>query len=134
MQEQDPYILAAMQGNDRITRNTASNVPSSEPTAMFFVIFGLVYEALATASPDSENSGLARNLPVVALKCLKCLVVPAYSGDALFEPSTFDELMSLFYRMAITESALVRIHLVETIASMAIRQDRKLVEPNVLVT
>jgi hypothetical protein len=134
MQDRDPHVLAAMDGNDSVINGSTNNGIRSEPTALFFVIFGLVYEALATASPESENTGSSRKLPVIALKSLKSLVAPDYSGYALFEPSTFDELMSLFYRMAITESALVRIHLVETISALAVSQNRKLAELDAAAT
>lgn len=128
MQDRDPYVLAAMDGKETLTNGATDVGVRTEPTALFFVVFGLVYEALATASHDSENPASGRKVPVIALKCLKCLVTPEYAGDAVFEPSTFDELMSLFYRMAITESALVRIQLVETISALSITQSKKLAE------
>lgn len=134
MQDQDPYVLAAMDGKDTVTNGAIKTGARTEPTALFFVVFGLVYEALATASHDSEDSASGRKVPVIALKCLKCLVAPEYAGDAIFEPSTFEELMSLFYRMAITESALVRIQLVETISALSVTQRKKLAELDAAAT
>lgn len=128
MQDRDPYVLAAMDGKETLTNGAPNTGVRTEPTALFFVVFGLVYEALATASYDSENPASGRKVPVIALKCLKFLVTPEYAGDAVFEPSTFDELMSLFYRMAITESALVRIQLVETISALVVTQNKKLAD------
>lgn len=126
MQGGDPSMLAAMDGRES-TAGIKYNGPAilrEEPTAFFFVIFGLVYEALATSSADSSLTTSARHSTVVtALQALKCLVRPEYSGKALLEPTTFDEFIGLCYRIAMTESAAIQIHLVEMIASLASSQD-----------
>lgn len=123
-----------MDGNDTITETSGGHTPRTDPTALFFVIFGLIYEALATTSHDSENSVSGRKLPVIALKCLKSLVAPEYSGEALFDPSIFDELIGLFYRMAATESALVRIHMLDTVSALVVTHNKKLAELDAVAT
>ena len=57
-----------------------------EPTAFFFVIFGLVYEAIATASIDASSESESRSGVVSALAALKFLVRPEFSGQAIMEP------------------------------------------------
>ncbi|TFK38873.1 clathrin-coated vesicle protein [Crucibulum laeve] len=121
MEAGDPHILSAMDGkelNSDVTPLVATD--REEPTAFFFVLFGLVYEALCTSSTDSTSTTSSRQTIVVsALQALKCLVRPEYSGKAVMEPTIFEEFISLCYRMAMTESAAVQVHLVEMLSVLA---------------
>ncbi|KAJ7500292.1 clathrin-coated vesicle protein [Mycena galericulata] len=125
MQANDPHILAAMDGQE-LSKDTTAPVKEArrdEPTMFFFIVFGLVYEALATASTESSSSTASRQSTVIAaLQTLKCLVRPEYAGKAIMEPAIFDEFISLCYRMAMTESAPIQIHLIEVLAIMASTQ------------
>ncbi|KAF9474335.1 clathrin-coated vesicle protein [Pholiota conissans] len=125
MQAGDPHILAAMDGKEitETKQDLISTADRKEPTAFFFVIFGLVYEALATSSADSSSTTSSRQSSVVsALQALKCLVRPEYSGSAIMEPTIFDEFIALCYRMGMTESAAIQIHLVEMLSVFAASQ------------
>ena len=119
MQSDDPSILAAMDGQEVLTAQPPSKalMDREEPTTFFFVVFGLVYEALATstsaAGPDAQRTSTA------SLQPLKCLVRRKYCGRVFNDPPLFEELLNLFYRMALTEPSGVQIHLVEAIASLA---------------
>ncbi|TBU59882.1 clathrin-coated vesicle protein [Dichomitus squalens] len=120
MQNDDPSILAAMDGQDALPDGPPSDIQSGtreEPTTFFFVVFGLVYEALATSTPDSGLE--AQRNSIVSLQALKCLVRRKYCGRVFNDQPLFEELLSLLYRMALTESSGVQIHLVEAIASLA---------------
>ena len=132
MQLNDPYIYAAMDG-----RETTGTLPQSqekdtnreEPTLMFYPLFGLVYEALATSANDDSSSN-SNQTKLICLHILTSLVKPEYSGKALLEPGVFEELTGLCYRMAVTESAAVQIRLVQAIASFASSQGRdRLIPP-----
>jgi hypothetical protein len=131
MHDGDACILAAMDGIELGANEVTRSTPRKEPTALFFVIFGLAYEALA--SPDSDSGSGHRAISVVALKCLKHLVRPQYSGHALLDQANFEELVSLFYRMTITEPPVVVVHLLEVLSSLVVSQDTKLAELDVLV-
>jgi len=128
MQAGDPAMLAAMDGRELGTNmkiNGLATVPD-EPTLFFFIIFGLVFEALATSSAESNLTTSTRESTVIAaLQALKCLVRPEYSGKALLEPTTFDEFISLCYRMAMTENAVIQVHLVEMVTALAASQDER---------
>lgn len=128
MQAAEPSILAGMDGHE-IGTNIKTNGPSSiraEPTMFFFVIFGLAYEALVTSSADSTLTTSARQPVVIAaLQALKSLVKPEYSGNALLEPTTFDEFISLCYRMAMTETAVVQVYLIEMLAIFASSHEQR---------
>ncbi|THH16286.1 hypothetical protein EW146_g4324 [Bondarzewia mesenterica] len=120
MEAHDPYVRAAMDGVENLASVEVSNgIPETrkDPTLMFFVLFGLVYEALSTPSESAPSTN--NHLSFTALKTMKSLVRQEYSGQALLEPTIFDELLNLWYRMAMTESATVQIHLVETIVVFA---------------
>ena len=119
-----------MDGSTIATEERSLPAPRIEPTALFFVIFGLVYEALA--SPDTDSSSGLRAISVIALRCLKYLVRPQYSGYALLDQANFDELVSLFYRMTVTEPPIVVVHILEVISSLVVSQDTKLAELDAL--
>lgn len=126
MEHHDPYILAAMDGVDFHPESNKSSVANrSEPTVFFFVVFGLVYEALSTSSADSASTSSTRqSLVISALQALKCLVRPEYSGKAILEPTIFDEFISLCYRMAMTESANIQVYLIEVLSTLAASQSQ----------
>jgi hypothetical protein len=124
METRDPFIFGAMEGIDDVTAaSSTARSARSEPTAMFFVIFGLVYEALSASTPYSESSlAESGNTSLIALRAMKCLVRREYSGRALLEPTIFDELLNLWYRMAMTEPPALQIQLMEVIRVFAIEQ------------
>jgi len=130
MHDGDAHVLATMDDSETVVNGAPQHTPRTEPTALFFVIFGLVYEALA--SPDTDSSPGHRTISVISLKCLKYLVKPQYSGHALLDQANFDELVSLFYRMTITEPPTVVVHLLEVISSLVVSQDTKLAELDAL--
>lgn len=128
MQSDDPSILAAMDGQEVPSSQPPSKTQldsREEPTVFFFVVFGLVYEALATSTADAGPD--AQRTSIVSLQALKCLVKRKYCGRVFNDPPLFEELLNLFYRMALTEPSGVQVHLVEAIASLAesIKSDNK---------
>lgn len=126
METRDPFILGAMEGMDDVTSaSSTERTAGSEPTALFFVIFGLVYEALSASTPYSESSLEASgNTSLIALRAMKSLVRREYSGRALLEPTIFDELLNLWYRIAMTEPPALQIQLMEVIRTFAIDQSQ----------
>ncbi|KAJ3549608.1 hypothetical protein NMY22_g815 [Coprinellus aureogranulatus] len=124
MEANDPYVLAAMDGRELSANEKPPSVnpQNTEPTAFFYIIFGLVYEALSTSSEDSSSGAKRQSTVIPALRALKCLVRPEYAGKAILEPTIFDEFASLSYRLAMTEPADVQVHLVEMLSSFASAQ------------
>ncbi|GLB35175.1 putative clathrin-coated vesicle protein [Lyophyllum shimeji] len=125
MEHNDPHILAAMDGQELNQESQQLDVSKREvPAAFFHTIFGLVYEALVTSAADSTSASSARqSLVISSLQALKSLVRPEYSGKAIKEPMIFDEFISLCYRIAMTESAIIQVHLVEMLSSFASSQE-----------
>jgi len=121
MQASDPDILAAMDGTEvnEQKKNAILTAERKDPTAFFYVLFGLVYEALATSSADATPSTIRQSAVISAVQALKCLVRPEYSGNAILEPTIFDEFIGLCYRLGMTEAPAVQVHLVEMLAIFA---------------
>ena len=120
MEAGDPSVRIALDGGDPLTTEapaTNGDTVVEHPATFFFVIFGLVFEALAISTPDMGVQNTRTT--VVALKALKCLVQNQYAGNAFRDVPIFEELVNMFYRMALTEPVTVQIHLVETLASLA---------------
>ncbi|KAG2033122.1 armadillo-type protein [Suillus americanus] len=116
MNRSDQYISAAILGKEIGSSVNDIDSAAEGPAPLFFPLFGLIYEALATSSPDTSSRG---DTVIACLGALKCLLDPRYSGKALLEPTIFQEFMSLSHRMAMTESAEVLIHLITVLTTFA---------------
>lgn len=116
MEHSDQYISAAILGKEVGSSANGANSAAEGPAPLFYPLFGLIYEALAS-SPDTTDPRV--DTVISCLRALKCLLDPRYSGKALLEPTAFKEFMSLSHRMAMTESARVLIHLLSTLTSFA---------------
>lgn len=123
MEHSGQHVSSAILGQRSATVPPSSNglgLPRTEPAPLFFVIFGLIYEALAVSSPQSSGTPNLRGATVAAsLRALKCLIDPQYSGTALLEPTVFKEFTSLCYRLAMVENAATLVHLLEVIIVFA---------------
>lgn len=123
MEHSGEHVSSAILAQSSIAIPPSSNglgLPRTEPAPLFFVIFGLIYEALAVSSPQSSATSNSRGATVTAsLRALKCLIDPRYSGKALLEPTIFKEFISLCYRMAMVENAATLVHLLEVITVFA---------------
>lgn len=122
MRLQDPTILAAMDGLEAASP-TPPQASRKESSVFYPIIFGLVFEALANHSNDAPSSNSSAMAASTALQTLYSLVRPEYSGNALFEAPTFNELIGLFYRMTLTESAETQLLLLQTIVSLISSRD-----------
>lgn len=112
MNHSDQYISAAILGSSVNSINSATEGPAP----LFFPLFGLIYEALATSSPDTSSRV---DTVIACLRALKCLLDPRYSGKALLDPTIFQEFMSLSHRIAMTESAEILTHLITVLTTFA---------------
>lgn len=125
MEIEDPYVIAAIDGREHTPNQQTpqSAGPHDEPKAFFFVLFGLVYEALVSSSAELSSTNISRQSALVAaLRALKSLVKPVYSGKALLESTIYDEFTGLCYRLALTEAAFIQAPLIETLATFATSQ------------
>ena len=123
MQRHDPYILAAMDGRE--ANGIIPTTSGDDPTSFFYVVFGLVYEALTQSSADSASSVATRDVTITALQALASLVKPEYAGSAILEATIFEEFSNLCYRLAMTEPPEVQVHLVAAVSSFVNSQCRR---------
>lgn len=128
MEAKDAHIVAAMDGQD-IGATAKPSSTRTEPTMFFFVVFGLAFEALADSSAEAGASSTASRNTHIALATLKNLVKPEYSGKALLEDPIFDEILSLFYRMAMTEPPEVQIILLRVLSDLVLTQSTNMPSP-----
>lgn len=120
MDNNDPFIRVAIDGREPTDAdaNAAVNGTTTEqPATFFYVLFGLVFETLATSTPETGLQNIRST--IISLRALKHLVKPQYAGNAFKDVPIFEELVNLCYRMALTEPVAVQIHLVDSLASLA---------------
>ena len=82
-----------------------------EPAAFFFVLFGIVIEALTTRPGSDATNTEAQTLDV--LSALKRILRPSVSGNAVFQDAVFAETTELFDRLALTEGLDVQLVIVD---------------------
>lgn len=114
MEEENPSMQAALDGKQSIEGTTG--VESHQTSPLFYVVFGLVYETLINSKPNTATPGSGR--AVVPLRALKCLVRPHFAGDVFQDPAIFEELVHLLYRLALTETVIAQVHLLEAVMAL----------------
>jgi HEAT repeat-containing protein 5 len=85
-----------------------------EPVAFFFILYGLAFEALVTQSRDNPSQTLK------ILQALPKIILPAVSGNAIYEDTVFDETMDILDRLALTEGLQIQNALVEITRGLAL--------------
>ncbi|EIW85333.1 clathrin-coated vesicle protein [Coniophora puteana RWD-64-598 SS2] len=119
MEEAEQHMLNAMAGQtDSTPAAPARN--TNEPVPTFFIVLGIIYEALVTSPPDSVSH---EDISIASLRTLKCLASPRYSGKALLEPTVFKELISLCNRLAMVEPAGTLLYLTEVLQTLVMSFD-----------
>lgn len=78
-----------------------------EPVAFFFVLFGLVFEALVS----QKNAPSSQKLEV--LQALKKILVPSVAGNAVYQEAVFSETIDTLDRLVMTEGQNVQTVIVE---------------------
>lgn len=85
-----------------------------EPVAFFFILYGLAFEALVTQSRDNPSQTLK------ILQALKKILLPAVSGNAIYQDTVFNETMDMLDRLALTEGLGIQSVLVEIVRGLAL--------------
>ena len=89
-----------------------------EPAAFFFVLFGIVIEALTTRP---GNNSPQRELQTAGiLSALKRILKPSVAGSAIFQDAVFSETMELFDRLVLTESLDVQLITVDIACNLCL--------------
>ena len=119
--EQDSnFVFQALDGNLHSIpangdRQQSTNINyRDQPSAFFFVLFGIAIEALVTQSSSSETSTL--NI----LLALKKILRPSVSGNAMFREAVFTESIDIFGRLALTEDLQIQSVIVDIVRNLCI--------------
>ncbi|KAI6043108.1 armadillo-type protein [Pisolithus marmoratus] len=95
MDRADGFVAAAILEQDPSSSINGASAVRAEPAPLFYVIFGLIYEALATPPSQPTNAvHLHSNVTIASLGALRSLIDPRYSGKALLEPVIFREFFN----------------------------------------
>ncbi len=113
MESGDPNIYATLGAQS----TAAEKSHSTPPVPLFYILLGLVFEALTTSTPSTRIT--RDEMVTIALRALSCLMQHRLSGDALGDPTVFEEIVNLFYRMALTEPLPTQVYLLKAIASFS---------------
>lgn len=89
-----------------------------EPVAFFFVLYGVVVEALlARSSTDGEGD---KEEILCLLPILKKIIRPSVSGQAIYQEAIFSETMDLLNRLVLTQGLAVQIVVVEIASDLCL--------------
>ena len=111
------FVFDALDGkSDGVNLNGVKAAESNinyrdEPVAFFFVLFGIVIEALVTRPGNDSPTAEAQTLEI--LSALKNILRPSVSGNAIFQDAVFSETIELFDRLALTEGLDVQMIIVD---------------------
>ena len=110
------FVFDALDGKSKPSTNGTTSERDDinyrdEPAAFFFVLFGIVIEALTTRPPSDNQDGESQILEI--LLALKRILRPSVSGQAIFQDAVFSETVELFDRLALTEGLEVQLVVVE---------------------
>lgn len=117
MSDNEESVLLALQGSPPGTVEPVTDdlIVRTKPLPNFFALYGLAFEAVS----KSLGEAAAQSRAAASLRAMQSLVRIEYCGTAMFTSSIFDELCTLSYRIAATESATVRTAMVKVMAAFA---------------
>lgn len=117
MSDNEESVRLALEGEQAGAREPVTDdlIVRTKPLPNFFALYGLAFEAVSKALGDASSQAHA----AASLKAMQSLVRVEYCGTAMFTSSIFDELCTLSYRIATTESAPVRTEMVKVMSCFA---------------
>ncbi|KAI9831955.1 MAG: hypothetical protein M1826_002683 [Phylliscum demangeonii] len=77
-----------------------------EPVAFFFVLFGIIFEALSARSRDDADDKRSEILELILI--MKKLLRPSISGQAIYQDTIFSEMIDLLNRLVLTQGLEVQ--------------------------
>ncbi|KAI4250726.1 MAG: hypothetical protein LQ352_005276, partial [Teloschistes flavicans] len=127
--ERDPqFVFDAVYGKkgsaqtNGVTPKTSINY-RDEPVAFFFVLFGIVVEALVGRSSNAADT-------LKILSALKKILSPSVAGNAIFQDTVFSETVESFDRLALTEGLAAQSVLVDIAKALCITHPSAVEEEN----
>ncbi|KAL9609438.1 MAG: hypothetical protein Q9167_005793 [Letrouitia subvulpina] len=115
------FVFDALDGRRKDSQANGVKSPGpninyrDEPVAFFFVLFGIVIEALVTRSSNESPTDVLR-----ILSALKKILSPSVSGNAVYQETVFSETIELLDRLALTEGFEIQTIVVEIAKNLCI--------------
>ncbi|KAI9677672.1 MAG: hypothetical protein M1817_006627 [Caeruleum heppii] len=100
-----------------VSRNNDINY-RDEPVAFFFILFGIVFEALVGRSGD--KSLIANHETLETLLALKKILQPGVAGRAIYQDLVFSETMDLLNRLVLSEGLATQAVVVDIVRDLCI--------------
>lgn len=98
MKAGEPKLVLTIDGLDSTTtQGPVRATLYKDPTGCFFIILGLVYDALSTATSDSTATPEARATALTSIQVMAYLIRPEYAGQIILDPSILVEVVALWY-------------------------------------
>lgn len=109
----DPANKSSLAANKSRSEANGNINYRDEPVAFFFVLFGLVFEALVGQTPATP----AQKLDL--LQALQKILHPSIAGNAVYQEAIFAETVDVLDRMVMTESLPIQTVIVNIARDLA---------------
>ncbi|KAK9249219.1 hypothetical protein V1506DRAFT_527389 [Lipomyces tetrasporus] len=117
--DQNPDLVIGALGDRKGTViNGGKDENNDEPTAFFFVLFGICFEALVIA-PGGDTMASKDDMPAI-LNALKKILRPSICGNSIYQDAVFTETIDLFDRTILTEGYLCQEPLIEILKNLCL--------------
>ncbi|KAF2878530.1 armadillo-type protein [Massariosphaeria phaeospora] len=121
IEEDSEFVFDALDGKTELSESSHSKSDNinyrHEPSAFFFVLFGLAFEALAGRPGDLQAS---KEQILEILQALKKILRPSVAGNAIYGEVVFSETMDMLDRLVLTEGMSVQTVIVEIARNLAL--------------
>ncbi|KAK4685134.1 HEAT repeat-containing protein 5, partial [Tremellales sp. Uapishka_1] len=113
----DPFVIGSMDGQtftSAVEPPQTTSLAKVEPVTNFYIVYGLAFENLVKSmTSDAEQASISLNI-------MESLVRPSLSGTTVFEGAFFDELITVCYRISMSEPAKVKCGMVEVLIAFVV--------------
>ncbi|KAK9464924.1 armadillo-type protein [Lipomyces arxii] len=117
--DQEPeLVIASLDERRGTTIRGDADETTDEPTAFFFVLFGICFEALVKA-PGGDMMASKSDMPAI-LNALKKIMRPSVCGISIYQEAVFAETIDLFDRTILTEGYDCQAPLIEILETMCV--------------
>lgn len=124
IEEDSEFIFQALDGQKKIEeKSSGTRKPSDinycdEPVAFFFLLFGIVFEALIQKPKD--NNAAHKESVLELLQALQRILRPAVSGRSIYQEAIFSETLDVLGRLVFTSPSNTKVTIVKIAKNLVI--------------
>ena len=117
IEEDSEFMFQALEGRKKVeAKSRESRKPSEinyrdEPVAFFFLLFGIVFEALTQRPKDSNTAD--KELVFELLQALQRVLRPAVCGRSIYQEAIFSETLDVLGRLVLTSPPNTKITVIK---------------------